>query len=134
MDQLPESSQSPAVLALPLRTIIVCVVTGCVFFAAMAAHVLSYIPGLYCENFGCIVHGIIYVALGVVISVVYAVFAAIKNHKQKARAFFTALLIMGICIGAAFAGMSDVNQAQIRQGYKDAEEACREYPQLCPDK
>ncbi len=134
MDQLPESSQSPAVLALPLRTIIVCVVTGCVFFAAMAAHVLSYIPGLYCENFGCIVHGIIYVAMGVAIPVVYAICAAIRSRNGKSRAFMTSLIIMGVCIGAAFAGMSAVNQAQIRQGYKDAEEACREYPQLCPDK
>lgn len=134
MDTAPESSSSRNTSPVPLKVMIVCVLTGCAFFAAMAGRLLTYIPGLYCENFGCIVHGIIYVAMGVAIPIAYATCAAIKSHSEKGRAFFTALLIMGICIGAAFAGMSAVNQSQIRQGYKDAEDACREYPQLCPDK
>ena len=134
MDPASESSHSPNISTLPLRTIVVSVLTGAVFFGVMAGRVLTYIPGLYCENFGCIVHGIIYVAMGVAIPVVYAICAAIRSRNGKSRAFMTSLIIMGVCIGAAFAGMSAVNQAQIRQGYKDAEEACREYPQLCPDK
>ncbi len=134
MDPASESSSTRKTSLVPLRTIIISLITGCVFFAAMAGQILTYVPGLYCENFGCIVHGIIYVVMGLAIPVVYAICAAIKSKVEKLRAFLTSMIIMALCIGGAFAAMSAVNQSRIKQGYKDAEEACREYPQLCPDK
>lgn len=94
--------------------------------------ILRLIPGMYCESFGCIGLGLIYVTLAVLLPIIFAVGAALLTRQQRSRRFLHALIAGYFSMALAALAINILAQQKIAQGYAEKERACAQYPQLCP--
>lgn len=115
------------------RTTLAALLTGPLFILFVRSDVLRKVPGFYCESFGCIGLGIIYIAIGALIPLVFAVIACLFSKTGKREHFLYALIITIMTMGLSFAGLNALNNMDIQKAMEAEEQACREYPQLCPE-
>lgn len=109
-------------------------VMNALFLLVIRMDWIKLLPGMHCESFGCIGLGIIYIALSVFLPLIFALVITLINKSAWKKTLL-------ISLAAAYGGMllvvilsNAMNQQQVKEGIRQAEEACREYPQLCPAK
>lgn len=73
-------------------------------------------------------------ALGIILPIILATIMAFVRKTDRRRHFLIALIAGYLSMGAATAVIMSLNQKRIHDGFEKHEEACREYPQLCPEK
>lgn len=114
------------------RTTLAAFLTGPLFVLFVRSDILKKIPGFHCESFGCIGLGIIYIAIGALIPLVFSVIACLFSKTGKREHFLYALIVTVMTMGLSFAGLKTLNNMDIQKAMQAEEQACREYPQLCP--
>ena len=105
---------------------------GVLAVIAAESGIITKIPVFRCESFGCIGLGIIYLAIGALLPIVFAIAAACVVKVNRRQAFLTALLAGYLAMFGAASILNILNNIRIQDGYRKAAEACAEYPQLCP--
>lgn len=118
----------------PQKLFIISALAGVMFFFIVNFNVLAYVPGFHCEGFGCAGAGIFYIALGCLMPAIIALTLALRAEKgQRSYAFFRSLLTSGTAIAIAVMGIQVCARIRVSEGEMQRQQACLEYPQLCPD-
>ena len=98
-------------------------------------NLLSRISGLNCESFGCGAMGIVYIVLGgLIIPLMFGIAGMVAGAGRGTR-LRTGLFALAVSLGCMIcaAGVLYIRHTMtIAAGIRANEDACAEYPQLCP--
>ena len=89
---------------------------------------------IYCEGFGCVGLGLINLGISAFIIIIFIICGL---RFGPAPIYISALYTGGAALMAmiiSFQILSIHNQSELERNLKDYEEACAEYPQLCPER
>jgi hypothetical protein len=106
---------------------------GAAYVAFAYFDLLRHIPGFYCEGFGCIGNGIMYLAIAILIPIAFFVLVAANSEKDKRwRNATNALLTATTAMICAVVCLWALNKARIQRNTQQAIEACKEAQKTLP--
>ncbi|MFT5723862.1 MAG: purine-cytosine permease-like protein [Bacteroidia bacterium] len=88
----------------------------------------------YCEGFGCLGRIFIYMYISIAIVIIFFVCGFIFGPKPKFKSSLYAGVLSIIAVGVSIEAVSINNQLKIEKSMRNYDEACIEYPILCPER
>jgi hypothetical protein len=90
-------------------------------------------PISYCEAFGCLGRMFKYMFISIAIVITFFVLGFVFGPKPKLKSSLYAGVLSIIAVGVSIEAVSINNQLKIEKSMQNHDEACVEYPALCPE-
>lgn len=88
----------------------------------------------YCESFGCSAMGMAYLIYAAVIVAVFTLAGALLGPRPRTASALFAGGVATMAMFLVFGALLLANQMRIAKGMAAHDAACRQYPQLCPER